>query len=77
MYYYSSCIDGHMELLTDDRHESYLKCGPSDVKIEVISHYFTHYLWPQFLIVLDGVSYTNMQGCMQGVAKAPVIWGVL
>ena len=47
-----------------------------DVKIEVIPHYFIHDLWHWFLIVLGGVSYTSMQGCMQGVAKVPVIWGV-
>ena len=29
MYYYSSCKDGHMELLTDDRQPSHLKYGPS------------------------------------------------
>ena len=47
MYYYSSCKDGHMELFADVRKQSHLKYGPSvNVKIEVISHYFTHDLWP-------------------------------
>ena len=45
MYYYSSCIDGHKRLLTDDREQSHLKSEPSvDVKIEVIPHYFIHEL---------------------------------
>ena len=78
MYYYSSCTDGHMGLSTDDKQQSHLKCGPSvNVKIEVIPHYFIHDLWPWFLIALGGVSYTNMLGYMQGVAKAPVIWDVV
>ena len=29
MYYYFSCIDGHMGLPTDDMQQSHLTCGPS------------------------------------------------
>ena len=29
MYYYSSCIDGHMELYTYGMQQSHLTCGPS------------------------------------------------
>ena len=57
--------------------QSHLNKEPSaNVKIEVIPHFFIPQLRQQFLIVLGGVSYTCMQGCMQGVAKAPVIWSV-
>ena len=77
MYYYSSCKDGHVELFADVKKQSHLKYGPSvSVKIEVIPHYFTHNLWPWFLIVLGGVSYTSMQECVQSVAKVLAIWGV-
>ena len=42
MNYYSSCIDGHMEMYTDGMRQSHLTCGLSDVEIEVIPHYCTH-----------------------------------
>ena len=29
MYYCFSCIDGHMELPTDDMQQSHMTCGPS------------------------------------------------
>ena len=66
------------DCLQMSRQQSHLKYEPSaNVKIEVIPHYFIHNLWPWFLIVLGDVSYTGMWGCVQGVAKALVIWNVL
>ena len=66
-----------MELPPDDMQQSHMTCGPS---VEGEHRGNTPLLYPQFmssiLIVLGDVSYTDMQGSVWGVAKAPVIWGV-